>query len=338
MRSTSRTPGRFTASQPTPTLALLVPRDVLGALEALGIDATERGNEAVALCPHPDHDDRHASWSCNLDTGEHHCFACGFGGSFMLLVGKMLGITRADSETWVRERKIKDIAEGHIGPREPRVRQAAEVSEADMWAFTDPPADALASRGLTLEACQEYGVRWDNERELWITPVRDPLTGRLWGWQAKNARYFHNYPRDIAKAKALFGFSLVPDGGTVLLVESPLDAPYARPACQDLGIYPVSSYGAHVSDEQVRLLRVRCARVILAMDNDEAGWKSVAKLAWAFGTTPVDVFDYGTSVDAGAFDDVGTPDGRDPGNLSMDDIAWGIDQAIPKWRLRIPWL
>jgi DNA primase len=323
---------------PTLTLALLVPRDVFGALDALGIDAEQYGDEAKALCPNPGHDDHHASWSCNLDSGEHHCFACGFGGSFMLLVGKMLGKTRAESESWVRERKIKDIAEGHTGPREPKVRQTATVSEADMWAFTDPPADALASRGLTLEACQEYGVRWDNERELWITPVRDPGTGRLWGWQAKGHGSFNNHPRDLTKSKALFGFGLVPPGGTALLVESPLDVPYVRPACGVNGVHPVSSYGASVSSEQVRLLRGQCGRVILAMDNDDAGWKSVAQLAWVFGTTRVDVFDYGNSRDVGGLTDITAPDGRDPGNLSMDDIAWGIEQAIPKWRLRIPWL
>lgn len=326
------------STSPTPTLATLVPRDVLSALAALGIEAEERGDEAVALCPNPEHEDRSPSWSCNLDDGRHHCFACGFGGSFVFLVTRMLGMPSPDARTWVRGRKIKDVAEGWTGPRQNVRREAPVVSEADMWSFTDPPADALASRGLTLEACQEYGVRWDNARELWITPVRDPRTGRLWGWQAKGARVFRNHPRDLAKSKTLFGLSLVPDGGTALLVESPLDAPYARPACSRLGVHPVAAYGAAVSDEQIRLLRGRCGRVILAMDNDEAGWKSVARLAWAFGTTSSDVFDYGNSVDVGAFIDITAPDGRDPGNLSMDEVAWGIEHAIPAWQVKIPWL
>lgn len=297
-----------------------------------------RGDEATALCPNPDHDDHSPSWSCNLDDGRHHCFVCGFGGSFLYLVGKMLGATRGTAESWVRERKIKDVAQGFVGPRQTVVKRAASVSEADMWSFTDPPADALASRGLTLEACQEYGVRWDNDHQLWISPVRDPHTRQLMGWQAKNARVFRNHPKNLVKSKALFGFELVPHGGTAMVVESPLDVPYARPACRDRDVFPVSSYGAVLSAEQIRLLRGRCGRIILALDNDTAGWKSVAQLAWSFGTVPVGVFDYGNSVDVPAGCDITAPDGRDPGNLSMAEITSGIDNAIEHWRLRIPWL
>jgi hypothetical protein len=198
------------------TLETLVPRDVLGALRALGIDAEERGDEAVALCPHPDHDDRSPSWSCNLEDGRHHCFACGFGGSFVYLVTKMLGKPTPDSQQWVRERKIKDVSEGHVGPRQKAPRNTEGLSEADLWKFTEPPAEALADRGLTAEACRECDVRWDDERKLWITPVRDPYTGRLWGWQEKNAKYFRNRPLDIPKSHTLFGFQSLGQGGTAV--------------------------------------------------------------------------------------------------------------------------
>jgi hypothetical protein len=312
----------------------------MAALAALGIDAEERGNEAVSLCPNPDHHDRRPSWSCNLDTGDHHCFACGFGGSFQLLVGRMLGITRSEAGSWVTERRLKDFAAGHTGPREVTERAAPEVSEADTWRFTEPPAGARASRGLTLNACSMYEVRWEPEHELWITYVRD-RHGKLLGWQEKNAKRFNNHPKDLVKSASLFGWSLVPQGGTVLLVESPLDCPYSLPACTDsgaVGCIPVSSYGASVSAEQVALLRGRAGRVILAMDNDNAGWKSVAKLAYAFGSVPVDVFNYGSAGRSLGLYLIGEPDGRDPGNLSMDEIRWGIEHAVPARRISIPWL
>jgi CHC2 zinc finger/Toprim-like len=325
-------------SPPRLTLASLVPRDVFGALQALGIDAEERGDEAVALCPNPDHRDRSPSWSCNLDSGQHHCFACGFGGSFVYLVGCMLGKTRADSEGWVRDRKLKDVAEGDIGPRVAAPKRAIEVSEADMWRFTEPPAQARAERGLTLNACTMYDVRWDNDDDLWITAVRDKH-GKLLGWQAKNGRRFHNHPKHLVKSKSLFGWGLVPAGGTVLLVESPLDAPYALPGCPG-DVIPVSSYGASVSREQVNLIASRAGRVILAMDNDEAGWRSVAKLAWAFESTSVLVFAYPDSATLAPVGpvDIAPGDGRDPGNLTMDEVSYGIEHAIPAWRIRIPWL
>lgn len=329
-------PRRSTAVTSKLTLATLVPRDIFGALEALGIDAEQAGDEAKALCPDPEHDDRSPSWSCNLETGEHHCFACGFGGSFMFLVGKMLGKTRGDSETWVRDRKIRDVAAGYLEPVR-REHKAPDMSEADLWRFIEPTASARATRGLTLNACSMYDVRWDADASLWITTVRDARTGKLLGWQEKNERVFLNRPKNLVKSRSLYGIGLVPAGGTVLLVESPLDAPYALPACPD-GIIPVSSYGASVSGDQVSLLRARVPRVILAMDNDEAGWRSVGKLAYAFGTARVDVLNYGSAELHGGVWRIGPPDGRDPGNLSMPEISWGIENAIPAWRIRIPWL
>lgn len=319
------------------TLETLVPRDVLGALRALGIDAEERGDEAVALCPHPEHNDRSPSWSCNLEDGRHHCFACGFGGSFTYLVTKMLGMPTPDAMQWVRERKIKDVAEGFVGPRVKKVRQAPGLSEADMWRFTEPPEHALASRNLTAEACRACDVRWDDERQLWITPVRDPYTGRLWGWQEKNAKYFRNRPLDLPKSHALFGFQSLGRGGTAVLVESPLDVPYLRAAGIDGA---VSGYGVSVSVEQINLLRDRVAQVVLALDNDRAGWKGVGRLAYAFGTMDVRVFNYGAMHTSGTTCSVleESLDGTDPGNLDADELSWGVEHAVPAWRLRIPWL
>ena len=319
------------------TLETLVPRDVLGALRSLGIDAEERGDEAVALCPHPDHHDSHPSWSVNLEDGRHHCFACGFGGSFTLLVTRMLGIPGPDAVQWVRERKIRDVAEGFLGPRAKPVRNTEGMSEADLWKFTEPPAEALADRGLTAEACRECDVRWDDDRKLWITPVRDPYSGRLWGWQEKNARHFRNRPIDIPKSRTLFGFQSLGRDCTAVLVESPLDVPYLRAA----GISgAVSSYGVSVSNEQLVLLRERAAKIVLALDNDRAGWTGVSKLAFAFGTMDVRVFNYGCLYSGRATDSVleESLDGTDPGNLDADELSWGVEHAIPAWRLRIPWI
>ena len=317
------------------SLATLVPRDVISALHALGIDAEEAGDEAKALCPNPEHDDHKPSWSCNLETGMHNCFSCGFSGSFIKLAGLMLGKTGADAEQWVRERKIRDIADGFTVQDNQRPR--AVVSEADMWKFTDPPADALAERRLTLAACQHYDIRWDNDHDLWVTPVRDPRTGQLWGWQEKNARVFRNRPRDITKSRALFGFQSLRPGAAAVLVESPLDVPYLYAAGIDGA---VSSFGVSVSDRQIDLLRDRAGEVVLALDNDRAGWAGVGKLAWAFGTTPVRLFNYGNFLPGPATEDVIEEgvDGRDPGNLSDDEIAWGIEHAVPAWKVRIPWL
>lgn len=209
-----------------------------------------------------------------------------------------------------------------------------------MWKFIEPPAEALASRSLTDGACRAYDVRWDADHDAWITAVRD-RNGKLLGWQEKGQgnRWFCNRPKHLVKSASLFGWGLVHPGDTVLLVESPLDCPYALPACPG-GVVPVSSFGASVSADQIAIIRRHAARVIIAMDNDDAGWKSVAKLAYGFGSTPALVLRYPGSATANPAGpvDIAPGDGRDPGNLSMDEVSYGIEHAIPAWRIRIPWL
>ena len=123
-----------------------------------------------------------------------------------------------------------------------------------------------------------------------------------------------------------------------MLVESPLDVPYLWAAGIDCA---VSGFGVSVSREQIRLICDRADKIVLALDNDRAGWAGVGKLAYAFGTNDVRVFNYGgyrADGRAPTIVDEDSLDGRDPGNLTDDEIAWGIEHAIPNWRLRVPWL
>lgn len=261
--------------------------DVQQALLRLGIDTDPRNSELLGLCPmhfeRTGRTDANPSWSMNSETGVHHCFSCGYKGTLLTLVAEINEFTttwgRLDfdaAKDWLRSTievnfellaKQLEEAKNFYVP----IQKPIEMSEARLAIFTDPPYWALEERDLTLEACIKYGVRWDANNDRWITPIRNADTGKLMGWQEKGqrSRFFRNRPTGVQKSKTLFGIDIF-TGGTMIVVESPLDAV----KLSSLGIEGgVSTFGAAVSVDQLALMR-KADRLIFAFDNprvDAAG-------------------------------------------------------------------
>jgi hypothetical protein len=145
----------------TTRLPDVVPADLESALHALGItDLWVRGDEGTALCPNPEHFDNNPSWSINMDTGK--------------------GVRSGEAIAWIRTQKPR------IGVAEEPVFQAQwQVHEADLYSFVDPPQDALDERQVTAEACRAQEVLFNEDKNEWVFPLRDPWNGRLIGWQTK---------------------------------------------------------------------------------------------------------------------------------------------------------
>jgi hypothetical protein len=191
------------------------------------------------------------------------------------------------------------------------------MSEARLAVFTDPPMEALQARHLTPEAAKEYSVLWDSKKSAWVLPLREPHFNRLIGWQEKGTihRTFFNRPAGLPRSKTLFGIENQEDSVTIL-VESPLDCVRLASA----GVRgAVALCGTTISDDQIKLLRYS-ERVISALDNpkiDKAGKKAsdeLRQLARKYGLN-LFFFNYG---------DTGK---KDPGDLSDEEIAWGIQNA-----------
>lgn len=307
-----------------------MPLDVPSALDAMGIQYAIKGNEAVALCPA--HQDSSPSWSCNIDTGDHHCFSCSFGGSFAALVATVnKGWDDVRVDAWITERKVRDVAEGRRPIRDRAGVKAETVSAADMWKFTPPPRSALRSRGITSFSAADYGVRWNPEQETWIFPVRDPSQDfSIIGWQEKGNGIFRNYPRGLEKGKTLFGLELVTGDTPLVLVESPLDAVRFT----DAGVGDaVASYGASVTEYQLDLLAGNASELIVAMDNDEAGRTATVKVCSRLaGKCNVSVFVYAEPSLVGSRKIHVPLDGRDPGDMSHGELRYGVKHATPAWR------
>lgn len=265
---------------------------VEGVLLTLGVETTQRGDELLGLCPmhleRTGREDNNPSWSMNAETGVHHCFSCGYKGTLLTLVGEIKEFTtqwgRVDfdaAKDWLRgniEVNFEYLARQLEEARNSYVPIPAPVgmSEARLAIFDSVAPDwALSARDLTEDATILYGVRWNQSKNSWITPIRDPQSGKLMGWQEKSQteRFFRNRPTGVAKSKTLFGLDTF-KGGTMIVVESPLDAVKLA----SLGVFGgVSTFGASISDDQIRLMKA-ADKLIIAMDNDLAGRKASADM------------------------------------------------------------
>lgn len=309
----------------------LVPADIPGALDELGIRYKIAGDEAVALCPSPDHDDRKPSWGCNIRTGLHWCFSCGFGGSFARLVRAVRGGSTGEAELWIRAYYARNWT-GEVPDDDEEPDPVLRVSEADLWECVTPPAGALAARMVSRAAALQMEVLWNPRKTCWVFPMRDPETGRLAGWQEKRGKYVRNCPDGAPRNLAVFGLGLLrySDGeDDAIVTESPLNAARFLTA----GIPgAVATFGIEFSDDQIAAIRKYSRGIIFAQDNDLAGQRKISR--W-LARHPAErascrVFGYDVFEDREQACWVHRAgDGRDPGNLSDAELALGIRDATP---------
>lgn len=302
--------------------------DVAKVLDRLQLTYTQRGRELMGNCPGhlklTGRTDQNPSWSINEETGAHHCFSCGYKGNLLTLVADLLQLDNLDdAKSWIQSNTPVDL--DTLSKELKRLQRESNIylpkpvpmSEARLAVFSDPPVWALKDRGLLLSACQKHGIRWEDTTLCWITPIRDPEDFRLLGWQQKgqDSRYFRNRPAGLKKASTLFGIEAYADLSlnTMIVVESPLDV--AR--MSSLGIKGgVATFGASVSEEQVKLLR-RAEHLVIAMDNDDAGRKSskhILRLMRKFGIE-------------GSFFDYSGTDAKDIGEMTAHEIESGLSNA-----------
>jgi len=311
--------------------------DVEAALYELGVEFDTRNNEALALCPmhraRTGKEDNSPSWWINLETGAHMCFSCHYKGSILSLICDLKdfhtdtwGIKEYDftaARAWLEN--ISDITPDKLVmalskvPREMAVyNPPIPMSEARLAIFVDPPEEELAKRHITIDSAQHYGIMWDAKKSDWILPIREPQTNKLMGWQEKGTinRTFRNHPTGLKMSRTLFGLDQMSHEGDLVLVESPLDCARMHSA----GVpNTVAICGSNINEEQFKLIR-HADRLIAAFDNaklDDAGKKAsegIRKLASKYGVNLL-FFDYGDT------------NKKDPGDLTNEEIAWGLEHA-----------
>lgn len=293
--------------------------DLLRVLEQAGVQRLyEHRDEISGLCPSPTHDDTKPSWSINKTTFLHHCFSCGYSGTLQGLLTELTGAAPPDLEQTLKtEGFLRQMAEARKDPAavlEPVAPLLTEWSLRNI--LRDVPDKLLAFRKLRRAAADFFQIRWDRDTREWVLPVRSH-TGTLLGAQYRRVGSVMTRPTGMEKSQTLFGLSSIARYEEAALVESPLDA-VRMFGC---GIPAVSSLGAWVSDDQVKLLARNFGTVYMALDNDKTGRQgaSFATTALRRAGCAVVPWDY-----TGLKDEDGKR-AKDPGDVATDAMlleAW----------------
>lgn len=266
----------------------------------------------------------------NILTG--NCFSCGFGGSFRSLVMAELGVNRADSEIWIKQRKVKDIADGKVGRKADR-KKHAEITAADLWEFdTDYPEEELEFRGFDYNDARWFNLLWDHKRDGWIIPFHD-VDDRFIGYQFKPRHGIGgtplNHPPHLKKSGRIFESLSFIEGELLIIVESPLDV---------LRLYAmgyenvVALFGASMDAEQAELIIEKFNKVILFFDDDEAGRKGITRALTLLKGVDVHVFAYTETQRMGPYYVHAKVSNLDPGDLDSGEVTKGITRATPGFR------
>ena len=303
--------------------------DLQSILGNLGITALrETRKEIFGRCPMHEQRtgrrDEHPSWSMNRTTFVHSCFSCGYKGTLNGLLIDLTGSVPDDLEkTLTKEGFVHRWEQVRADPTEVLAPVIPVLTEYALHNIMgDVPQRLLDFRNLVRSAIDAYEVRWDSDTRRWVLPIRS-TEGVLLGAQYRQKGSVYTLPEGMEKSHTLFGFPQCADVSYCALVESPLDAVRLF----GLGIPALSSLGAWVSKDQVRLLACNFTRVYLALDDDKAGQEACEQLCPLLrkaGTCPIR-WSY-----TGLTDQDGHK-AKDPGDVADDDAllaSWSRTQRM----------
>lgn len=245
--------------------------DIVDFLMSIGVDVRRSGQEISARCPvhlqRTGKEDRSPSWSMNADTGLWICYSCGARGTLFGLVRELTGQENIEVMSMLMNNSVESLGEVKVKPK-------MEFDINSYLSFPPVPSKELRKRNLSADSATKYGIRWNPKNESWIIPIVSP-DNKLLGWQEKSSDFVRNHPRGIHMRDTLFGVEKF-FRHTAILVESPLDV--VRFDSSFDGMQCLASFGASITDEQLRLLYSLADRVIVALDNDSAGITSAKKI------------------------------------------------------------
>lgn len=260
--------------------------NVLEVLDELGIDVVrvehkERDPWVLAHCPF--HEDARPSFAVAVETGHWICYAgCGVG-PLAELVARIREVDRLAAERWLGGFTEPDIDEDALLAA---LRgMAAEVIEVlTVPSYTHGQTyRMMTDRGYSPETLRAFDVGQDAAAQAVVIPVYflGELRGLVYRYVNPLVKDKYEYkPEGIKVSEMLFGWDTLPDAPeSITLVEGPLDAMWLYQAHQP----GVACFGAHLSAAQADLLVARTREVIVAFDEDEAGWRGTGQVIRLLG-------------------------------------------------------
>lgn len=280
-------------------------RDAVELLESLGavnVRERDRGRQGVeihcdcitSITGHRQKSGNSASF--NADTELYSCFSCGaafnvaqllFAAGQAYSIGdaieKALRWTDRPIENWdtsLLRAKLRGEVDDPL--HQPEIDSVAAFAHRNTGhSYLTLPIEQ-GGRGVPAKFWREMGIHYYPPGDCIRWPVADHK-GRMVGYIDRPLTYKRYVNSEgLKKSKVLYGFTLAQaaikrgDFDWVWVVEGPGDVV----ALHALGFYNVVALlGCRPSREQVYLLTLLADKLLIGLDNDEAGWEGADKLA-----------------------------------------------------------
>ena len=241
--------------------------------ERYNIDiVSDSGNEFNIFCPF--HKNLHsAAFFINRKTGLWQCFnpSCDKKGNFRQLYRQITGKPYGKNVTLDPVALTNEIGRGFRG------KTALDELEIDSVAIDYDNNDEtmllskFIDRGIDLETMEYFEIGFSRLKERIVIPVRDPnykLVGFIGRaiYDEQEPRYLYN--KGFKRADVLFNIQNAKKYRNCIITEGSVDAMMVHQSG-----YPnvVSTLGAQVSPNQIKMLKRYFDELIIFSDNDDAG-------------------------------------------------------------------
>ena len=246
----------------------------------------DSGKNIQTNCPfHKEGQERKPSFGINKNTGECHCFGCGWSGTLSEMISNCFGkddfgaygnkwLIRNFLSVAVESRPDIDVDFCRRKKITSETKKYISEQELDSYRYTHP---YMYKRKLTDEIIDLFDIGYDKNTECITFPNRDINGNCLFIARRSVKTKFFNYPQDVEKpvyglyecnicAKTIKNW--FPD--EIIICESMIDAL----TCWVYGKYSVALNGTGNENQFKTLRNMPNRKFILATDMDEAGLKA----------------------------------------------------------------
>ena len=255
----------------------------------------DSGKNIQTNCPfHKEGQERKPSFGINKNTGECHCFGCGWSGTLSEMISNCFG--KDDFGVYGNKWLIKNFLSVAVESRTDidvdfcrrkkitsETKKYISEQELDSYRYTHP---YMYKRKLTDEIIDLFDIGYDKNTECITFPNRDINGNCLFIARRSVKTKFFNYPQDVEKpvyglyecnicAKTIKNW--FPD--EIIICESMLDAL----TCWVYGKYAIALNGTGNENQFKTLRNMPNRKFILATDMDEAGLKARERIRQSLG-------------------------------------------------------
>ena len=249
---------------------------------------SDSGADVMCCCPyHKNGQERRPSAGIRKSDGLFHCLACGETHSLPEVIGHCFHSDALYGYNWLRQNFNADIEQQRIAIdlnlNRNTVQQSTHIqyiedTELDRYRYVHP---YMYERGLTDEIIEKFDIGYDKTTDSITFPVRDANGNCLFVARRSVKTKFFELPKGITKP--LYGmYELTHTQGfgvtypvKLYVCEGLFDC--LRLWCNNK--LAVAGFGCLFNNYQIKQIQDLPIRsVVLALDNDEAGWKANERL------------------------------------------------------------